>query len=51
MGKELCQHGEVSAEMPIWDHETNRWGSIRDRYAGDRKGELKKVIKALLDTQ
>ena len=45
VGKELV-HGEVSHEMPIWNNETNSWGSIRDRYAGD-KTELKKVIKAL----
>ena len=37
------------ADMPVWDHEHERWGSIRDRYSGD-KDELKKVIKALLDT-
>ncbi|MDD7941359.1 FAD-dependent oxidoreductase [Actinomycetospora lutea] len=49
VGKTL-QHGEVSAEMPVWDHENNRWGSIRDRYSGS-KGELKKVIKALLNTE
>ena len=36
-------------DMPVWDHEKNRWGSIRDRYSGD-KDELKKVIKALLET-
>ena len=46
VGKTL-HHGEVSAEMPVWDHERGRWGSIRDRYAGS-KSELKKVIKALL---
>ena len=28
---------------------TSRWGSIRDRYSGN-KDELKKVIKALLET-
>jgi phytoene dehydrogenase-like protein len=48
VGKELV-HGEVSKEMPVWNHETESWGSIRDRYAGN-KDELKKVIKALLDT-
>jgi phytoene dehydrogenase-like protein len=35
--------------MPVWDHERDRWGSIRDRYAGT-KDELKKVIKALMET-
>ena len=35
--------------MPVWDNDKQTWGSIRDRYSGD-KGELKKVIKALLDT-
>jgi phytoene dehydrogenase-like protein len=35
--------------MNVWDHKTETWGSIRDRYAGN-KDELKKVIKALVDT-
>jgi phytoene dehydrogenase-like protein len=48
VGKELI-HGKVNAEMPVWDHEKNQWGSIRDRYATD-KTELKKVIKALVET-
>ncbi|MFV0463919.1 MAG: phytoene desaturase family protein [Nostocoides sp.] len=48
VGSELV-HGEVSKEMPVWDHEAGAWGSIRDRYAGD-KTELKKVIKALVET-
>ena len=47
-GKELV-HGAVSAEMPVWNHEKQAWGSVRDRYSG-RKAELKKVIKALVDT-
>lgn len=47
VGKELV-HGEVSREMPIWDNASGTWGSIRDRYADKR--ELKKVIKALVDT-
>ena len=48
VGKTLI-HGEVSREMPVWDNETRTWGSIRDRYSGD-KGELKKVIKILTET-
>ena len=48
VGKELI-HGKVNAEMPVWDHEKQQWGSIRDRYATD-KTELKKVIKALVET-
>jgi phytoene dehydrogenase-like protein len=48
LGKRLG-HGPVSSDMPVWDHERDRWGSIRDRYAGT-KDELKKVIKALMDT-
>jgi phytoene dehydrogenase-like protein len=48
VGKTLV-HGEVSKEMPVWDNDTQQWGSIRDRYAGDKR-ELKKVITALLDT-
>ena len=43
VGKELV-HGNVSSDMPVWDHEKSRWGSIRDRYSGD-KSELKKVIR------
>src|SRR3954453_18930571 len=48
VGKKL-EHGNVSTDMPVWDHENERWGSIRDRYSGD-KTELKKVIRALLET-
>jgi len=48
VGKKL-EHGEVSGDMPVWDHESERWGSIRDRYSGD-KSELKKVIAALAET-
>jgi len=48
VGKKL-EHGNVSTDMPVWDHETERWGSIRDRYSGD-KSELKKVIRALGET-
>ena len=45
VGKKL-EHGAVSSDMPVWDHVKERWGSIRDRYSGD-KSELKKVIRAL----
>jgi len=48
VGKTL-EHGLPSSDMPVWDHVNERWGSIRDRYSGD-KSELKKVIKALMDT-
>src|SRR5215212_3596905 len=48
VGKTL-EHGTVSSDMPVWDHNSERWGSIRDRYAGDKR-ELKKVIKALTET-
>jgi len=48
VGKKLI-HGKVNADMPVWDHEKQQWGSIRDRYATD-KTELKKVIKALVET-
>lgn len=48
VGKKL-EHGNVSSGMPVWDHERDRWGSIQDRYSGD-KSELKKVIQALADT-
>jgi len=48
LGKRLG-HGTVSSDMPVWNHEQDKWGSIRDRYAGN-KDELKKVIKVLIDT-
>ncbi len=48
VGKRLG-HGPSNTEMPVWNHETETWGSIRDRYSGD-KDELKKVIEALKDT-
>src|SRR5689334_23447462 len=48
LGKELV-HGARSSDMPVWNHEKLQWGSIRDRYAGN-KDELKKVIQALMDT-
>src|SRR3954467_10934814 len=48
VGKKL-EHGNVSSDMMVWDHDAERWGSIRDRYAGDKR-ELKKVIRALADT-
>lgn len=48
VGKHLG-HGPSNTEMPVWNHETESWGSIRDRYGAD-KDELKKVIQALLDT-
>jgi phytoene dehydrogenase-like protein len=48
VGKTLM-HGEVSSEMAVWDNDAGRWGSIRDRYTGD-KTELKKVIRALTET-
>jgi phytoene dehydrogenase-like protein len=48
VGKQLG-HGAVSSDMPVWDHEKHVWGSIRDRYRGD-KTELKTVIRALMDT-
>ena len=35
--------------MPVWDHTKDTWGSIRDRYSGN-KDELKKVIRALTET-
>ena len=48
VGKRLG-HGPSNTEMPVWDHEKEAWGSIRDRYGAD-KDELKKVIRALVDT-
>ena len=48
LGKRLG-HGTVSSDMPVWDHTKDTWGSIRDRYSGN-KDELKKVIRALTET-
>ena len=48
LGKHLG-HGPANTDMNVWDHTTDSWGSIRDRYSGN-KDELKKVIKTLLDT-
>src|SRR3954469_18410252 len=48
LGKELV-HGPANTDMNVWNHETNKWGSIRDRYSGN-KDELKKVIKAIVET-
>ena len=48
LGKRLG-HGKVSSDMPVWDHERNAWGSIRDRYSGN-KDELKKVIATIVET-
>ena len=48
LGKELG-HGRANADQLIWDHEKLEWGSIRDRFKGDRT-ELKRVIKILLAT-
>ena len=48
LGKRLG-HGPANTDMNVWDHKAEKWGSIRDRYAGN-KDELKKVIKTLLDT-
>lgn len=42
-------HGAVSSDMVVWDDEKRAWGSIRDRYSGD-KSELKKVIGVLMET-
>ena len=42
--------GPINTDMPVWDHVEEKWGSIRDRYSGSNRQELKKVIKALVDT-
>jgi len=44
-------HGPSNSDMPVWDHDTETWGSIRERYArAADKDELKAVINALLET-
>ena len=42
--------GPISANMAVWDHETLKWGSIRDRYSGANRSDLKAVIKVLEET-
>jgi monoamine oxidase len=42
--------GPLSTNMAVWDHESLKWGSIRDRYAGQNRADLKKVIKILEET-
>ena len=44
------EEGPVNTDMPVWDHEQERWQSIRDRYSGQNRSELKKVINALVET-
>jgi hypothetical protein len=43
------EHAAMSSEMPVWDPEQGRWGTIRDRYTGGRDG-LKRVIRAIVDS-
>ncbi|MDG2427326.1 MAG: FAD-dependent oxidoreductase [Acidimicrobiales bacterium] len=44
-------HGPSNTDMPVWNHDSETWGSIRDRYAGaGDRDELKAVIQALLET-
>jgi phytoene dehydrogenase-like protein len=42
--------GAINSDMPVWDHNEEKWGSIRDRYSGSNRQELKKVINALVET-
>ena len=42
--------GPISTNMAVWDHETMKWGSIRDRYSGANRTDLKAVIKVLEET-
>ncbi|MBI3949769.1 MAG: FAD-dependent oxidoreductase [Acidobacteria bacterium] len=49
LGKKL-EHGTVNNGMPFWDNEQGRWRPIQERYNID-KGELKKVINVLCDTE
>ena len=44
------QEGPVNTDMPVWDHNEEKWASIRDRYSGSNRQELKKVINALVNT-
>lgn len=44
---QTLEHGPVSSGMPVYAH--GKWTSIQELYASD-KAELKKVIKALMDT-
>lgn len=46
----VIETGPLSTNMAVWDHENLKWGSIRDRYAGQNRADLKKVIKVLEET-
>ena len=53
IAKELgfdIEQGPMSSDMAVWDHENETWGSIRDRYTGANRAELKKVIKTIVET-
>jgi phytoene dehydrogenase-like protein len=53
IAKELgidIERGPASSDMAVWDHETEKWGSIRDRYSGANRTELKEVIKRIVET-
>jgi predicted NAD/FAD-dependent oxidoreductase len=39
--------GPISTNMAVWDHETMKWGSIRDRYSGANRTDLKNGMIAL----
>ncbi|MCP3974191.1 MAG: NAD(P)-binding protein [bacterium] len=44
------ERGPLSSDMAVWDHNTEKWGSIRDRYTGANRDELKRVIKKIVET-
>ena len=35
LGKRLG-HGPANTDMNVWDHKAEKWGSIRDRYSGNK---------------
>ena len=53
IAKELgfdIEAGPVSSDMAVWDHAAETWSSIRERYTGTNRNELKKVITAITET-
>jgi phytoene dehydrogenase-like protein len=49
LGKELV-HGEINAEMPVWDHDGGRWQSIRDRYQVEDRSEMRRFVERVIET-
>jgi predicted NAD/FAD-dependent oxidoreductase len=42
--------GPISSDMPVWDHNEERWGSIRDRYSGSNIGTTSRCAPGCIST-